>query len=392
MTDRRKVLIVDDEPSVVQMLSALLETRGYQVDVANSGQQALSLANKKPDIILLDLILPDLEGFEVCRLLKREQATRHIPIIILSVRYLFEDKIEGLYLGADDYLTKPFDYEELFARIETVMRRRKFFDDYFAQKEPLILELRKIIKEELIKPFYQPIFLLDNLKVLGVEVLSRPPLNSILSNPETLFKVALDFGMYAELELMAWEKALKSLPVIPKDIKIFLNCNPYLIQSPEFYKVKAIFDQGPFKSQDIVLEITERSAIPDFKSFYDRLQFYRDYGFQVAIDDIGGGYASLESIVTTKPSVVKIDNHIVYNIKNDPFKLSIIKFIVSFCKENHVICVAEGIETKEDLDTLMGLGVDAGQGYLLCRPTPDLDFIRIYEDLHERLNIPVPKS
>jgi len=390
MTDKKKVLIVDDERTVVEMLAMLMETRGYEVHIATSGSEAIEKASNRPDIILLDLVLPDVEGFEVCRRLRKERTTKHIPIIILSVKYLFEDKIEGLYLGADDYLTKPFDYEELFARIDAVLRRRSFLDDHFSDKQPVLLELRRIIEGESITPFYQPIFSLKSFEVLGLEVLSRPPTDSILANPEVLFKTALNFGMYSELEMMAWKKALKTIRVPPKAGKIFLNCNPYLMESPEFYRIRSVFEETNFKPEDIVLEITERSAITDFKMFCERLQYYKDYGFGIAIDDLGGGYASLESIVTTRPNVVKIDNHIVYNIKNDPFKQSIIKFIVSFCKENKLITVAEGIEKKEDLEILTSLGVDAGQGYLLCHPTKEPDLVKIYQDIETHLKIQTP--
>ncbi|MBF0619960.1 MAG: EAL domain-containing protein, partial [Candidatus Omnitrophica bacterium] len=106
---------------------------------------------------------------------------------------------------------------------------------------------------------------------------------------------------------------------------------------------------------------------------------FRESGFSFAVDDVGGGYASLESIVATKPEIVKIDAHIVRDIQKDSVKRSIVKFIVAFCKENQIISVAEGIENKEELQAILDLGVDAGQGYYLFRPTPDLN-IRAMKD------------
>ena len=160
MVNKKRVLIVDDEVNVRQMMSMMLETRGYEVHVAGSGEEALDKVSAKPDLILLDLILPDVEGFEVCRRLREKKSTRNIPIIIVSVKYLFEDKIEGLYLGADDYLTKPFEYEELFARMEAVLRRSLFFDQSTEQRDAIVFELKRILKEEMIVPFYQPVFFL----------------------------------------------------------------------------------------------------------------------------------------------------------------------------------------------------------------------------------------
>ncbi len=389
MTSKRKVLIVDDERNIVQMLTMLLETRGYDVQVATSGREALEKAGSNPDIILLDLILPDIEGTDVCRKLRESNGTRFIPIIILSVKYLYEDKIESLYLGADDFLSKPFDHEELFARMEAVLRRRFSFDQYFRDKEPIILELRKIIKEELIEPFYQPIFSLNPFKLLGFEVLSRPPVKSILSNPEVLFKSALRFGLYCELEMLAWSRAAQNLPACPKGTKLFLNCNPYIIESPEFYRIKSTFDDTQIDTKDVVLEITERSAITDFKIFYERLQFYRNCGVDIAIDDLGGGFASLESIVSTSPTYVKIDNHIIRNMKADTLKTSIVKFITEFCRQNQITTIAEGIETEDDLEAVMALGVDAGQGYFLCRPAQKLDLIDVYEGIKENAGLGV---
>ena len=377
VTGKKRILIVDDDPNVTQMLATLLQMKGYEVDVAATGQEAIKKASSSNvELILLDLILPDLEGFEVCRYLKGEKATLHIPVIIVSARYLFEDKVEGLHLGADDYVTKPFENEELFARMEAVMRRRLFFnlDQSKDGKEKIILELRKIIDQELIESFFQPIYLLKPFKLLGLEVLTRPLTQTILSNPELLFKAALQFGFYCDLEMLAWKKALRFISQHPlSEAKIFLNCNPYLVEGHKFLKIKSVFDENHIDVEKVVLEITERSAIKDFKTFYEHLKYFKDQGFGVAVDDVGGGYASLESIVETQPDVVKIDRHIISDLKRDIFRRSIVKFIVSFCKENQIISVAEGIETRRDLDAVIDLGVDAGQGYFLYRPTTQIN-------------------
>ena len=374
---KKTILVVDDDQSITQMLAILLQIRGYEVHIATSGRQAIDMAfHSNVDLILLDLILPDVAGLEICRQLKEEKATHQIPIIILSASYLHEDKIEGLYLGADDYLTKPFENEELFARIEAVMRRRSIFPGDYANEtaQEIILELRKSVDGELIIPFFQPIYYLKPMKFLGWEVLSRPNKESILANPESLFKAAVQFGCYTELEILAWKKALNLIAHgLTAGEKIFLNCNPYLVEEKNFEKVKTVFEECQISGTNIVMEITERSAICDFKVFYESLKCYRDYGFGIAVDDVGGGYASLESIVEIRPEIVKIDSHIVSDLKKNPFKQSIVKFLVSFCKERNIFSIAEGIETQEDLDAVIELGVDAGQGYFLYPPTSHLD-------------------
>lgn len=371
----KNILLVDDDHNVSQMLKLLLETRGYQVSIAPSGRSALEKANNSTDIILLDLVLPDHSGFEVCRKLKEGEETRHIPIIILSAKYLFEDKIEGLYLGADDYLTKPFEHEELIARMEAVMRRGSHsrFDSAPEGEDSVVSELRKILDEELIIPFFQPIYFLKPFKLFGLEVLTRPIVRSSLANPELLFRAALKYGLYHELEILAWKKALQFVSKFLADRKLFLNCNPYLVEGPKFLAIQSMFTQNGIHPSNVILEITERSRISDYKLFYEHLKKYRECGFRFAVDDVGGGFASLESIVETKPEVVKIDRHIVSNLHVDSFKRSIIKFVVAFCRENNIISIAEGIETKQELDALISLGVDAGQGYYLYKPTPEIN-------------------
>ncbi len=372
VSDKKTILLVDDDPLVTQTLAMLLETRGYDVNIANSGREAFEKITNTIDLILLDLVLPDSGGFDICRRLKEDQITKQIPIIILSGKLLSEDIVEGLYLGADDYLTKPFECEELVARMEAVMRRGPILKNGRLadhEEELIIREIRKIVEEELIVPFFQPVFLLNPFKLYGFEALGRPATNSILSNPEVLFKLALQFGFYQDLEVISWKKAVACAENFLEDKKLFLNCNPYLVEGQKFSVIKSIFEKSRINVNNVILEITERSAISDFKIFYEYLARYREYGFKFAVDDVGGGYASLEAIVATKPEVVKIDRHIVHELEKDSFKRSIVKFIVAFCKENGILSVAEGIERKEDMDVLIELGVDAGQGYYLSKPS-----------------------
>jgi two-component system, OmpR family, alkaline phosphatase synthesis response regulator PhoP len=117
----RRILVVDDEARLVDVLRAYLERDGYRVVAAYDGKQALFLARReKPDLILLDLMLPEVDGMEVCRTLRKES---DVPIIMLTARSEETDKLIGLEIGADDYVTKPFSPREVVARVRTVLRR-----------------------------------------------------------------------------------------------------------------------------------------------------------------------------------------------------------------------------------------------------------------------------
>jgi two-component system KDP operon response regulator KdpE len=116
-----RVLVVDDEPQIRRALRVALSGHGYQVDIAEDGEQALvALASRIPDAVVLDLVMPVTDGFEV---LRQTRVWSPVPIIVLSARGQERDKVEALDLGADDYLTKPFGMEELLARLRAVLRR-----------------------------------------------------------------------------------------------------------------------------------------------------------------------------------------------------------------------------------------------------------------------------
>lgn len=126
---KRKILVVDDEKNIVELIRMNLERSGFQVIPAYTGKEAIiKTMDLDPDLILLDLMLPDIDGFEVCRTIKLNEKTKDIPIIMITAKSEEADKVIGLGLGADDYVTKPFGIRELEARIKTVLRRCQRLD------------------------------------------------------------------------------------------------------------------------------------------------------------------------------------------------------------------------------------------------------------------------
>ena len=120
--DKQRILVVDDEPNIVHLARLYLERDGYQVLAVGDGQEALDTVTAgKPDLVVLDVMLPSVDGFEVCRRLRAQN--NPVPIIMVTARDDDIDKILGLELGADDYLTKPFNPRELVARVKAVLRR-----------------------------------------------------------------------------------------------------------------------------------------------------------------------------------------------------------------------------------------------------------------------------
>lgn len=121
----KTILVVDDEPDIRLILKARLEAAGYRVETAGNGLEALNcIRSQPPDLVILDLMLPGMDGYAVCAMLKRDRRFSHIPIIILSARSQAQDRKTGVALGADAYLTKPFQPQELLATIEQLIDQK----------------------------------------------------------------------------------------------------------------------------------------------------------------------------------------------------------------------------------------------------------------------------
>ena len=142
--EKPSILIVDDLPENLKLLSTLLSAQGYRVRPASSGEQALAtIAKEKPDLILLDVMMPDLDGYTVCRRLKAEEETRDIPIIFLSALDGVQDKIAALKAGGVDYISKPFQMEEVLARVATHLELRRVQRALHEQNRLLVREVEE---------------------------------------------------------------------------------------------------------------------------------------------------------------------------------------------------------------------------------------------------------
>jgi two-component system phosphate regulon response regulator PhoB len=127
---KQKILIVDDEPDALELVKVNLGAAGFFVSTAADGEEALKKARSlSPDLILLDIMLPQVDGLEVCKILRRDETTRHIPIILLTAKAAEIDRVLGFEFGADDYVTKPFSPRELVLRVKALLRRGKSGDE-----------------------------------------------------------------------------------------------------------------------------------------------------------------------------------------------------------------------------------------------------------------------
>jgi EAL domain-containing protein (putative c-di-GMP-specific phosphodiesterase class I) len=232
--------------------------------------------------------------------------------------------------------------------------------------------LQKILLEEKITTVYQPIIDLKNACVFGYEALSRGPANSEIEAPVILFTLAEDIGLLFDLDRLCRKRSIINARGKEPGKKLFVNTLPNLIYDPEF--TASVFvdflNENNIPVEDIVLEITERDAIEQFAQFKKALGQYIKAGISFAIDDVGAGYSSLEAIVEIEPKYVKIDASIIRGIHQSKIKQDILQALIMLTKSVKALTVAEGIETKEDLELVKSFGIDYAQGYYFARPGP----------------------
>jgi diguanylate cyclase (GGDEF)-like protein len=149
-TFEKKLLIVDDNPLTLQRLAGILEGRGYSVTTCLGSAEAKNLLYQtSPDLIILDIILPEEDGYQLCRWIRQEPRLRYIPIIFVTAKTDLNDKITGLKSGGDDYITKPFEPEEIIARIEVILQRMQVFHDLSMRDELTGAYNRRYFNEKL---------------------------------------------------------------------------------------------------------------------------------------------------------------------------------------------------------------------------------------------------
>lgn len=230
--------------------------------------------------------------------------------------------------------------------------------------------LEEIIASEDIRTLVHPIYRLSDLGIIGYEALSRGPEASEFERPDKLFKIAYDADLVLKLERICRKRAFQTARDLPDGRMLFINIEPEAVADPELRDIMftTLLSDAAITPSDVVLEITERTAIADFSSFRATLEYLRTLGFRVAVDDGGAGYGSLQCLAEVRPEWLKIDISLVRDIDTDEVRRSLVASMVTFADRVGVKLIAEGIERAEQLTVLRALGVEYGQGFLFCTP------------------------
>lgn len=208
----------------------------------------------------------------------------------------------------------------------------------------------------------QPIVDLTTGAVRGVEALARFPDGG---SPERWFAEAVQAGRGVELELLAVRRALELVPHLPDGVYLSLNASPRSMADPALAELLA---GGPLPLSRVVLELTEHEEVVRYDALTDVLAPLRAAGMRLAVDDVGAGYASFRHVLQLRPDIIKLDRSLVRGIDVDGASRAVVTAIALVALEVGAAITAEGVETAAELDTVLTLGVDCAQGYLIGRP------------------------
>ena len=213
---------------------------------------------------------------------------------------------------------------------------------------------------------YEPIVEIGTGKAIGFEALTRGPEDGTLQSPERLFSQAQDVGLLFELDCLCRRLAFANASCLPRGSKLFLNLLPAAVGDPTLRDegLRANLEKYHLDPGDLVLEISERESIENFAIFRELRDSYREFGVQIAIDDAGAGYSSLEAIMEIAPDYMKADMTLVRGIDSDPPRREVLAGLRAVAERISAEVIAEGIETEEELRVVKDLGIRYGQGYI----------------------------
>jgi EAL domain-containing protein (putative c-di-GMP-specific phosphodiesterase class I)/DNA-binding response OmpR family regulator len=238
-------------------------------------------------------------------------------------------------------------------------------------------KLLRAIQERTIGTVFQPILNLVTREIVGYEALSRGPAGTEIESAEVIFEIARDFDLVWELETLCIENLKPWLSEVCSRGFLFFNLESHFIQQLQ-QRGTSVFESFFECQQQVVIEVTERSAIRDYRTFRNTLRDLQSMGFRIAIDDCGSGYATLEAIAELKPDYLKVGHSLFHGLESDPIRRQLVDLVARCADTIGAKTIAEAIETEEQLRVTKELGIGFGQGYLFAAPAP-WDVIREWD-------------
>ncbi len=368
------VLVVDDEPAIRRMFRRALSKAGYDVTEAADGSaaQAAILAHHF-DAIVSDISMPCMDGIQLLKTVR--QIDLDVPVILVTGAPTLDSAIRAVEYGALRYLTKPIELTDLVDVVKQacqLARLARIKREAFALLHPSSARasdragLEASLDQALEKMWLacQPVVHWTSRSIFSYEALLRSP-EPALPTPMAMIEAAQRLGRLHELGRRVRDCSAVLTETLPEPLLLFVNVHPDDLSDDHLYYSQSALS---LVASRVVLEITERARLDEFKDVRDRVAMLRRLGFRIAVDDLGAGYAGLSSFAQLDPEVVKIDMSLVRDVHQNETKSRLIRSLVAVCREMNVHLVAEGVETTEERKTLTDIGCILLQGYLFARP------------------------
>lgn len=384
-----KILVIEDEELVRENLLDLLEAENFDTISAANGKIGLNLAiSEIPDLILCDMMMPEIDGYGVLTALRQEPATATIPFIFLTAKSAKADFRQGMDMGADDYLTKPFTRAELLSAIVNRLERQATLKKYLSTQNEnknlspkmqlLKIDLERVVKKNDFQEFelyYQPIVAIESGEIIAAESLLcwQNPELGLVSFTEFI-SLAESTGLIVNIgkwilqsvsqQIKIWQRNLKSFSLV-----ISINVSEREFNNPDFITgIGEILASNDLAPQYLQIEITESIIMEDVNSAIAKLNELHSLGVKIAIDDFGMGNSSLIYLKNLPIDTLKIGRYFIHNVTTDKQKSGITKSLIQMAHNLNLHVVADGVETEAELSFLHQNKCDAMQGLLLSRP------------------------
>ncbi|MEG4810865.1 EAL domain-containing response regulator [Microcoleus sp. F8-D3] len=397
-----KILVIEDDELIRETLLQLLESHSYRVIAAENGRAGVQMAlSEIPDLILCDVQMPELDGYDVLRTLRQNSLAATIPFIFLTAQSDKTDFRRGMELGADDYLTKPFTKAELLGAIASRVLKRQTITQPLTvalhqaearlkdlvndstkvttlSPEKFALEalLRHALAQGEFQVYYQPQVNIATGQVIGAEALVRwqNPDRGIIS-PCEFIPLAEETGLIIQIGewvlLSACAQAASWLAAGFSPFTISVNLSARQLSDPELKaRIVQILETTGLEPANLELEMTESALVENATVAGATLNQLKALGIRIAIDDFGTGYATLGYLKQFAFDSLKIDRIFVRNANEDTQNAAITTAVILLGHSLNMTVIAEGVETEAELDFLKQHQCDIMQGYLFSRPEP----------------------
>jgi EAL domain-containing protein (putative c-di-GMP-specific phosphodiesterase class I) len=371
---RPRLLLVDDDELLLRSYVRALSSEGYDVESHKDGESAIAALQKGSfDVVISDIDMPRMGGLA---LLERIRAyDLDVPVVLITGCPSLETAMAAIEHGALRYVPKPVDATKLRAitadavrlhRLATAKRRAL---DLAGDDARLVGDRAGLLGSfgralDSLWMAYQPIVSWSRREIYGFEALLRSREPS-LPHPGAILDAAERLDRLNDLGRTIRGRAGDPIATMPEGAMLFVNLHTQDLLDEELYDPERPLARI---AKRVVLEITERASLHGVRDVQGRMTRLREMGFRIAVDDLGAGYAGLNSFSQLEPEVVKLDMTLIRDVHKQPKKLTLVRTMIAMCHELGIQVVAEGIEGPEERDAIVWAGCDLLQGYLFAKP------------------------